>query len=224
MFLFLGAEEMQVLLHFTVHNFGLTIRLWVMCGRELRGNSESLADVRHDLRGELWTTIRDNGARKSVILPDMEKVEFCGVQSRSGLIARNELRFLGEAVDHGENAIESVGKGKIGDEVRANIHPRHHAWLKWDSSAGRLCVASFEVCTPITAGDVRFDIGGQPGPIVMAFNEFLGFLITRVASDRGVMMGSDDLHTERIIVRDVHLTRGVVEEAIVFLTDSFLFA
>ena len=43
-----------------------------------------------------------------MILPYMEKVEFGGVQSRGGLIARDELRFFGEVVNHGENRIEPV--------------------------------------------------------------------------------------------------------------------
>ena len=100
--MFLGAEEAQVLLHFSVHDFGLTIRLWVMRGRELWCDAESLAEVRHDLRSELRAAIRNDGAGKSMILPDMEKVEFCGVQSRGGLIARDKLRFFGKAIDHGK--------------------------------------------------------------------------------------------------------------------------
>ena len=95
---------------------------------------------------------------------------------------------------YGENGVESVGKGKIGDEVRADVHPRHRAWLKRDGGAGRLRIASFEACAPITACDVGLNIGGQPGPVVVAFNEFLGLLITRVSGDRGVVMGSDNLH------------------------------
>ena len=45
-----------------------------------------------------------------------------------------------------------------------------------------------------------------------------------MAGDRGIMMGRDDLHVERIIIRDIHPTGGVIEEAISFLADSFLFA
>ena len=37
-------------------------------------------------------------------------------------------------------------------------------------------------------------------------------------------MGSDDVHAQRIIVGDVHPTRGIIEEAVVFLADPFLFA
>ena len=117
-----------------------------------------------------------------------------------------------------------MGKGKISDEVHADVHPRHHAWLKWDSGASRLCVACFEAHALITAGDIGFDIGGQPGPIVMAFDKFLGFLITQVSGDRGVVVGSDDLHVKRIIVGDIHPTGGVIEEAVSFFADSFLFA
>ena len=70
--LFFGTEEAQILLHFLVHDFCLTIHLWVMCGRELGRDAEPLAEVHHDLRGELWATIRDNGVRKSMVLPDMK--------------------------------------------------------------------------------------------------------------------------------------------------------
>ena len=94
-----------------------------------------------------------------MILPNMEKIEFSGVQSRSGLIARDKLRFLGKTVNHSENGMEPVGKGKISDEVRADVHPRHRAWLKWNGSAGRLRVASFEAGAPITSGDIRLDVG-----------------------------------------------------------------
>ena len=37
-------------------------------------------------------------------------------------------------------------------------------------------------------------------------------------------MGGNDVLAQRIVVRDVHLTGGIVEEAIVFLTDPFLLA
>ena len=156
----------------------------MMRSGKLWGNSEPFAEVCHDLRGELRAAIRDDGLRKSVIFPDMEEIEFCGVQRRGGLVAWDELRFFGEAINHGENRVESVGKGKIGDEVDADVHPRHRAWLKWHSSAGRLCIASLEASTPITTGDIGFNVGGQPGPIVMAFNEFLGFLISCYAWPR----------------------------------------
>ena len=86
-----------------------------------------------------------------MIFPNVEKIEFGGVQSRCGLVAWNELRLFGKAVDHGENGIESVGEGEIGDEVRADVHPRHRAWLKRDGGAGGFRIASFEACAPITA-------------------------------------------------------------------------
>ena len=87
-----------------------------------------------------------------------------------------------------------VGKGKISDEVHTDVHPRHHAWLQWDGSTGWLRVASLEASTPITVRDICFDIRGQSRPIILAFNELLGFLITRMASDRRVVVGRDDLH------------------------------
>ena len=71
-FLFISTEEMQVLLHFPVHNLRLTIHLWVICCRELGRNAEPLAEVRHDLRGELRTPITNDGVREAMILPDME--------------------------------------------------------------------------------------------------------------------------------------------------------
>ena len=49
-------------------------------------------------------------------------------------------------------------------------------------------------------------------------------MIAWVTGDRGVMVSSDDVHAQRIIVGNVHLTGGIVEEAIVFLADSFLLA
>ena len=72
MILFFGTEEVQILLHFLIHDLRLTIHLWVMHSRELGCNAELLAEVCHDLRGKLQTAIRDDGAGKSMILPDME--------------------------------------------------------------------------------------------------------------------------------------------------------
>ena len=43
------------------------------CG-ELGRNSESLAEVHHDLRGELQALITNDGARESMIFPDMKEV------------------------------------------------------------------------------------------------------------------------------------------------------
>ena len=73
-FLFLGTEQLQVLLYFSVHDLSLTICLWVMGRRELGRDSESLAEVQHDLQGKLQAPITNDGARESMILPDMEKV------------------------------------------------------------------------------------------------------------------------------------------------------
>ena len=127
-------------------------------------------------------------------------------------------------VNNGENRVETIGKGKIGDEVCTDVHPRHCAWLKWNGGASRLHVASFEVSTPIAARYVLPDVQGQPGPIVLAFYQFLGLLIAQVPGNRGVMMGGDDLHAEILSIRDIHPTGGVVEEVITFLADSFLLA
>ena len=161
---------------------------------ELGQDAKPFAKVSHDLRCELGTSITDNGMGKSMILPYMEKVEFGGVQSRDGLITWDKLCLFGEAVDNGKDRVKAVGKGKIGDEVCADIHPRHCAWLKWDGRAGRFHVASFEARTPITAGYVVVDIRGQSGPVIVLFNQFLGFLVAWVSSDRGVMVRGDDVH------------------------------
>ena len=67
-------------------------------------------------------------------------------------------------------------------------------------------------------------IQGQSRPIILLFNEFLGFLIARVTSDGGVVMDSNDVHAQRIVDGNIHSTGGIVEEAIMFLTDSFLLA
>ena len=72
MVLFIGTEEAQVLLHFSVHNLRLAIRLWVMCCGELGQDTESLAEVHHDLRGKMWALITNDGAGKAMILPDVE--------------------------------------------------------------------------------------------------------------------------------------------------------
>ena len=65
--------------------------------------------------------ITDDNLRKSVILPDMERVELGSVQSRGNLVAQDELCLLQEVVDNGENEVESVGEGKISDEVHVMI-------------------------------------------------------------------------------------------------------
>ena len=117
-----------------------------------------------------------------------------GVQSGSSLIAWNKLCFLGELVDNGEDRVETVGKGKIGDEVHADIHPRHHAWLQWNGGASRHRVASFEVSALITARDIGFDVGGQSRLIILVFDKFLSFLVTQMAGNRRVVMRGDDLH------------------------------
>ena len=72
MFLFFGTEEPKVLLYFSVHHLHLSICLRVMRCGELGRNTEPLAEVRHDLRGKLWTPITNNGVREAMIFPDME--------------------------------------------------------------------------------------------------------------------------------------------------------
>ena len=98
------------------------------CGK-LGRDAEPLAEICHDLRGKLRALITNDGVRKTMIFPDVEEVEFGGVQSCGGLIAQNELGFFGESVDNCENRVEAVGKGKVRDEIRTDVHPRHRAWL-----------------------------------------------------------------------------------------------
>ena len=43
-----------------------------MCGGELGRDTKSLAEVRHDLRGELQSSITNDGAWEAMILPDVE--------------------------------------------------------------------------------------------------------------------------------------------------------
>ena len=80
------------------------------CG-ELGRDTESLAKVRHDLRGKLQTTVTNNGARESMILPDMEEVQFGGVQNRDGLVARDELGFFGELINNCQDGVETIREG-----------------------------------------------------------------------------------------------------------------
>ena len=80
------------------------------CG-ELGQDTESLAKVRHDLRGELQTTVTNNGVRESMILPDMEEVQFGGVQNRDGLVAQDELSFFGELINNRQDGVETVREG-----------------------------------------------------------------------------------------------------------------
>ena len=47
-------------------------------------------------------------------------------------------------VDDSKNGVKTIEEGEVGDEVQADIHPRHHACLKWNGSSGRLHVAFFE--------------------------------------------------------------------------------
>ena len=140
-----------------------------MCCGQLQSDAESLAEVIHDLQGKLWAMITDDSPRKSMILPYVEEIEFCSVQSCGSLIAWDELCLFGEVVDDSEDGVEAVGEVKISDEVHTDIHHRHHAWLKWDGGAGRLCVASFEVSALIIVRDVGVNVRGQSGPIVLAF-------------------------------------------------------
>ena len=73
-FLLFCAEQSQVLLYFPIHNLCLTICLWVMHCRKLGRDPELLAKVRHDLQGKLQTPITNDGARETMILPDMKEV------------------------------------------------------------------------------------------------------------------------------------------------------
>ena len=65
-----------------------------------------------------------------MILPNVEQVEFGSVQHCGSLVAWDKFHFFGEVVNDSENGVEAVGQGKIGDEVHADVHPRHCAWLE----------------------------------------------------------------------------------------------
>ena len=53
--------------------------------------------------------------------------------------------------------------------------------------------------------------------------KFRGFKVNE-EENCNIVMGRDNVHAQRIIIGDIHPTGGIIEEAVMFLADSFLLA
>ncbi len=59
-------KDSEVLLDLLVHSFRLSIGLWVKGGGCVRGNVKHSVEFLHELRDELWASVRDNDLRHSM--------------------------------------------------------------------------------------------------------------------------------------------------------------
>ena len=104
--------------------------------------------------------------------------------------------------------------------VKGLSHPQSCPQLMGIARSSWFHVASFEVCALIILCDIIANICGQPRPIVVAFNQSLGFLVTWVSGNREVILEGDNSHMEAFLVWDIHPPSGVIQETIMFFTYS----
>jgi hypothetical protein len=95
----------------------LAIRLWVEDSTHAQGDASHLEEVVPHMAGEHRVSVADDGRRKPV-QPDDAIEEGTGDRGRGvGVAKRDEMRVLGEAVDHREYDEFPTNLGQTLDEV-----------------------------------------------------------------------------------------------------------
>lgn len=67
-------EKMKILLYFLIDVFCLAISLWVICSRDVDGDTKQLVEVMHEIGGELHPTDADDAIRQVKVLSYMVTV------------------------------------------------------------------------------------------------------------------------------------------------------
>ena len=91
-------EEAEELLELLVNSFGLTVRLWVVCGGRHELNTKKTVEFAGEVCDELRTSIGQDRARGPVVLPDFEEVEASRSLGGDGGVRGDEVRALPDAV------------------------------------------------------------------------------------------------------------------------------
>ena len=103
-----GTEDAEIGFEFLIDSFGLSIGLRVVGGGEFDVIFQKMGKFSCECRGELGTTIRDNGVMKAKAFEYVVKKELSDSGCINGFAARSKNYPLYKAmVDHDQDRIES---------------------------------------------------------------------------------------------------------------------
>ena len=117
-------EQSEILFDFLVLSFDLTVTFGVISGGESDDDTEAFEQGGHESGSKLGSSVGEDLFRKSVKAEYFAVVQVgCAFRCQIGL-AEGEVCLSREVIDIGCNSIVAVRRGKLGDEIDANMLPR----------------------------------------------------------------------------------------------------
>jgi hypothetical protein len=77
----------------------------------------------HESSNELWASIQYNYSRRSMVFPDLSKVQTSGTSGIDSGMCRDEVRMLGYTVDNIHNCVIAMGFRQFDYEVDTDHIP-----------------------------------------------------------------------------------------------------
>ena len=111
-------------LHLLVGPLLLSIGLGVEPGGKAGCGPLNRAERTPHLRVELGTPVGNDVRRDAMKAEHVSNQEICGLSLGGKLGKSDEVRSLGETVDHGEDGGVALRHGQTGDEVQGDVRPR----------------------------------------------------------------------------------------------------
>ena len=111
------AVDAEILFDDLVHAFGLAVSLRVERGGQTRLGTEEFREGCPELRGEDRSTIGHEGFWEAVESDDVVHKQASEFRGGRGLVARDEVSHLGEAIHKNEESIVTFREGEIYDKV-----------------------------------------------------------------------------------------------------------
>ena len=120
-----GTEDAEIGFEFLIGSFGLSIGLRVVGGGKFDVIFQETSKLSCECRGELGTTIRDNGVMETKSFEYIVKKELGDPGYVNGFVTRGKNYPLSKTmVDHDQNKVKSQGRWKVGNEVNRELLER----------------------------------------------------------------------------------------------------
>ena len=100
----------KCLLHVSNSSFCLSVRLWMVSCRHLQVSAEQSEKRAPKSRSKLGITVGNDGSWHAVVLEHLSIEEFGNLRCCVLLLARNEVRPLGELVHDDEYGVVAVAR------------------------------------------------------------------------------------------------------------------
>ena len=184
-----GAEDAEIGFEFLICLFGLSVGLRVVGSGEFNIIFQETGEFSCKCRGELGTTIRDEGVMKAKAFEYIVKKELHDSGCINGFAARSKNHPLCKAmVNYDHDRIKTRGGQKVGDEVDGELLERESGdrWYGTEEWGGGVGV-DLVLLTDRTSIDKIFDKGSKSWPPVVSLKDGLGVKDAHMAREgRGV--------------------------------------